>query len=380
MDFKPLAEKIRPIDLNEVIGQDHLLGSEGAIRRLVESGRLTSFILWGPPGSGKTSIARLYARGLNKPVTELSAVSSGKADIKKIINQNNNILFLDEIHRFSKSQQDFLLPYVESGQIVLIGATTENPSFEIIPPLLSRLSVWLLKPLEKEHLFKIAQKAEIKIKPEALNYLAEMATGDARRFINWLEELNFLAAGGEINKSIIDNWLENTTAVSLSYDKAGDEHYNLSSAFIKSLRASQPDAAVYYLARMLEAGEDPKYIARRMLIFASEDIGLSQTAAFLVAGTAFKASEVIGYPEIKINLTQTAIYLAKAKKDRRVVEAYDQAAADCRRFGALRPPKIILNATTALLKKMGYGRDYELYTTEDLLPAKLKGKKYFKGN
>ncbi len=430
---RPLAARIRPKTLDDVVGQEHLVGAGKPLRVAIEKKHRFSFVLWGPPGTGKTTIARIYARALDAELFELSAVSAGKEDIKKIlklggpkkitgINIQNyatgellkvsvpgaeekpKVLFLDEIHRFNKSQQDFLLPYVESGELTLIGATTENPSFEVIAPLLSRCRVFVLEPLSEEALRKIVNKAyselkqtkPLKAKPggrshvaktgkssatgvgkEAFDWLLGYANGDARKALGMLEGAQELY--GEVTADTLTKALESPH---LRYDKKGEEHYDTISAFIKSMRASQPDAALYYLARMVEAGEDPIFIARRMVVFASEDVGLAQPTALVVANAVFRACETIGYPECAINLAHGVAYLAKAAKDRSAYNALRAAQADVQEHGNLPIPKKIRNPVTKLMKELGYGRGYEGWDmqpeTENYLPDKLKKKKYLK--
>jgi len=385
---EPLAAKIRPKNLKEFVGQNHLVGEGKPLRVAVEQKHLFSFILWGPPGVGKTTLARIYARSLDAELHELSAVSAGKDDIRKIVGSNNDpsslfefrrnktkpqVLFLDEIHRFSKSQQDFLLPYVESGALTLVGATTENPSFEVIAPLLSRCRVFVLESLSPAEMGKIIRRTKIKLDKKATDWLIAMADGDARQALSMLQATQELY--GEVN---LENLKEALQSKTLRYDKKGDEHYNTISAFIKSMRASQPDAAIYYLARMIAAGEDPKFIARRMVIFASEDVGLAQPTALVVANAVFRAVEVIGLPEARINLAHGVAYLANCKKDRRAYDAIGEALADVEKFGNLPVPLKIRNPVTKLMKDLNYGRGYEQYTKEDLLPEKLKKKKYLK--
>lgn len=380
---EPLASKIRPKKLEDFIGQKHLVGEGKPLRIAIEKKHLFSFILWGPPGVGKTTLARLYAQGLSARFYELSAVSAGKDDIRTIVSEGSGelkldqrpkVLFLDEIHRFNKAQQDFLLPYVESGQLTLIGATTENPSFEVISALLSRCRVFTLHELSDGEVSEIIDRTKIKIDSKAREWLIAMANGDARQAILMLEATKSLYA-----KITLANLKETLQNKFLRYDKHGEEHHNLISAFIKSMRASQPDAAVYYLARMIDAGEDPKYIARRMVIFASEDIGLAQPTALVVANEVFRAVEIIGLPECAINLAHGATYLALSKKDRSSYDALGEAMADVKKFGNLAVPLKIRNAVTKLSKELGYGAGYEKYTKEDLLPEKLKNKKYLKG-
>ena len=381
-----MASKIRPKTLDEFVGQEHLVGkgnskkglASGPLRVAVEEKHLFSFILWGPPGVGKTTLARIYAKALNAEYHELSAVSAGKEDIRKIVDTEGTlfgpkILFLDEIHRFNKAQQDFLLPAVESGKLTLIGATTENPSFEVIPALLSRCRVFVLEELGDAHMKDILARTGYELSDEVMDWLIGMAGGDARQAIAMLE--NTAKLYGEIT---VENLKQTLQSKFLRYDKKGEEHYNTISAFIKSMRASQPDAALYYLGRMIEAGEDPKFIARRMVIFASEDIGMEDAEALPLANAVFRAVETIGYPEAGINLSHGVIYLSLAPKSKAAYYAYLGAMADAKEFGNLPIPMSIRNAPTKLMKDLGYHKGYEKYTKEDLLPSKLKGKKYWK--
>ncbi len=375
ISHQPLASKIRPASLDEFIGQKHLAGPEKPLRIAIENRHIFSFILWGPPGVRKTSLARIYAQAIDATFYEFSAVSAGKEDIKSVLKKDDThtkVLFLDEIHRFNKAQQDFLLPYVESGDLVLIGATTENPSFEVIPALLSRCRVFVLKELSADEMKQIIQRTAIEIDQESMDWIITMANGDARQALNMIE--NTYALYKKITVENLRNSLQNKF---LRYDKKSEEHYNTISAFIKSMRASQPDAALYYLARMVEAGEDPKFIARRMVIFASEDIGLADPYGLTIANDVFRSVEIIGYPECAINLAHGVSYLSLAKKSRSSYEAYTSAASDAKRLGNLPIPLNIRNAPTPLMKDLGYGKNYKKYTTEDLLPEKLRGKKYF---
>ncbi len=375
--MEPLASKIRPKNLSEFVGQTHLVGDNKPLKIAVKQKHLFSFILWGPPGVGKTTLAKIYAEALNAEYHELSAVSSGKDDIRKIVDAGSllspRILFLDEIHRFNKAQQDFLLPYVESGRLTLIGATTENPSFEVIPALLSRCRVFVMEEFSQEEMKKIIKRTKYKIKKDAMDWLIAMSSGDARQAIAMLE--NTMNLYNEITLENLKNTLQSKF---LRYDKKGDEHYNTISAFIKSMRASQPDAALYYLARMIDTGEDPKFIARRMVIFASEDIGLAQPTALVVANDVFRAVETVGLPECAINLAHGVSYLTQAKKDRSSHDAYFEAMEDVKKYGNLSIPLNIRNATTKLMKKLDYGKNYEKYSQESYLPDKLKNKKYLK--
>lgn len=373
--MEPLASKIRPKNLEGFMGQEHLVGENKPLNIAIKQKHLFSFIFWGPPGSGKTTLARIYAKSLDARLYELSAVSAGKGDIRKIINEDvagfSRVLFLDEIHRFNKSQQDFLLPYVERGEITLIGATTENPSFEVIPALLSRCRVFVLNELSDKDIRAIIKRTNFKIEKEAEDWLINMANGDARQAISMIENTNELYK--EINLDNLKNTLQSKF---LRYDKAGEEHYNTISAFIKSMRASQPDAALYYLARMIDAGEDPKFIARRMVIFASEDIGLAQPTALVVANDVFRAVEIIGLPECAINLAHGVAYLSQAKKDRSSYDAYFRAMQDVKQYGNLPIPLKLRNPETKLMKDLDYGKGYQKYSQESYLPDKLKDKKY----
>ena len=373
--MEPLASKIRPKTLSEFIGQKHLVGEGKPLNMAINKKHLFSFILWGPPGTGKTTLAKIYANSLKAQLYELSAVSAKKSDIKKIIDENawgqEKILFLDEIHRFSKSQQDFLLPLVENGKIILIGATTENPSFEIISPLLSRCRVFILNKFSEKEMVEIIKRTKIKIGEQAKDWIISLANSDARQAITIIE--NTFQLYGKIT---IENLKNTAQSKFLQYDRKGDEHYNTISAFIKSMRASQPDAALYYLAKMIDAGEDPKFIARRMVIFASEDIGIVQPTALVVANSVFRAVEIIGLPECGINLAHGVVYLSKCKKDRSAYNAYNKAMEDVKKYENLPIPLALRNATTKFVEKLGYGSGYEKYSKKIFLPDKLKGKKY----
>ncbi|MFA6432311.1 MAG: replication-associated recombination protein A [Candidatus Paceibacterota bacterium] len=378
--MEPLANKIRPQTLKTFVGQEHLVGPGKPLRKAIEDKHLFSFIFWGPPGVGKTTLARIYARALDARLYELSAVSAGKDDIRKIVEAPDTlmdarpkVLFLDEIHRFNKAQQDFLLPYVESGKLTLIGATTENPSFEIISALLSRCRVFVLKSLSEEDLRAIVKSTKLKVPKEALEWLVALANGDARIAITALENCERLY--GAVTLAHLKDTFEHAF---IRFDKKGEEHYDTISAYIKSMRAGDADAALYYLARMIEGGEDPKFIARRMVIFASEDIGLAQPTALVVANAVFAAVDVIGMPEAQINLAHGTAYLALAAKDRSAHDGYFEALDDVKKTGNLLVPLKIRNAPTKLMKEMGYGKDYNKYDKSGYLPEKLKGKRYLK--
>ncbi len=387
MNNQPLASSLRPKNLDEFIGQSHLVGPNKPLRLAIESKQIFSMIFWGPPGVGKTTLAKIIAKEIDAEIFELSAVSSGKDDIRKIIGKNTpsspglykKILFLDEIHRFNKAQQDFLLPYVESGILTLIGATTENPSFEIISPLLSRCRVFVLNELSESEIAEVIKRAtkilKTKINKSAQDWLVKMANGDARQAITMID--NAFTLYGSLTKENLENTLQNKF---LRFDKKGEEHYNTISSFIKSMRASNVDAAVYYLSRMIDAGEDPKFIARRMVVFASEDIGIANSSALMLANQVFRTCETIGYPECAINLAHGVVYLAKSPKNRDAYDALRAAQADVKEFGNLPIPLNLRNAETKLMEDIGYGKGYEMYSKEDLLPDKLKGKKYFKNS
>ncbi|MBI5219425.1 MAG: replication-associated recombination protein A [Bacteroidia bacterium] len=397
---QPLAERLRPKNIDGFLGQKHLIGKGAILRNAIESRNIPSMIFWGPPGVGKTTLARIIANNLNRPFYTLSAINSGVKDIRDIFekaqkqqffNSPNPILFIDEIHRFSKSQQDSLLGAVEQGIVTLIGATTENPSFEVITPLLSRCQVYILKHLEEEDLLKLIDHAITndsilktkKIVVKENEALIRFSGGDARKLYNILELIFNSESAEEIeitNKKVIDKLQENIA----TYDKNGEQHYDIISAFIKSVRGSDPNAAVYWLARMIAGGEDPKFIARRMVILASEDIGLANPNALLLAASCFEAVNLIGMPESRIILSETAIYLATSPKSNSSYMAIDEALELVRQTGDLPVPLHIRNAPTKLMKEIGYGKDYKYahsfennFVDQEFLPEKIKNTKIY---
>lgn len=404
----PLAERMRPKTLDEYIGQKHLVGQGAILRQMIESGNIASFILWGPPGVGKTTLARIIAHQLQRPFYTLSAVTSGVKEVRDVIDKakrssamnsglfapsdgRSPILFIDEIHRFSKSQQDSLLGAVEEGTITLVGATTENPSFEVITPLLSRCQVYVLKSLDKEDLLELLNRVLTKdeyirslgIQVKENEALLRFSGGDARKLLNIIE----LVANSGVkiidNETVTKQLQQNPVA----YDKDGEMHYDIISAFIKSVRGSDPQAAIYWLARMIEGGEDPKFIARRLVILASEDIGLANPNAMLLANTCFDVVNKIGWPEGRIPLAETTIYLATCKKDNSAYLAIDEALAKVRETGNLPVPLHLRNAPTSLMKELGYADGYKYphdypnhWVEQQYLPDELVGTEFWKKN
>lgn len=397
---QPLAERLRPRSLDEYIGQKHLVGEGAILRKMIESGRVPSFILWGPPGVGKTTLAQIIAHTLDTPFYTLSAINSGVKDVREVIEQAKKsqffgtvspILFIDEIHRFSKSQQDSLLGAVETGVITLIGATTENPSFEVIRPLLSRCQVYVLKSLDKADLEELIQRAikqdsilkEKKIILEETNALLRFSGGDARKLLNILDLVIESDTNSKIiiNDKIVTERLQENPA---AYDKGGEMHYDIISAFIKSIRGSDPDAAIYWLARMVEGGEDPKFIARRLVISAAEDIGLANPNALLLANACFDALQKIGWPEGRILLAEATIYLATSPKSNSAYLSIDKAISLVKETGNLPVPLHLRNAPTKLMKELDYGKNYQYahnfennFVQQEYVPKEIKNSQFW---
>lgn len=397
---QPLAERLRPRNLDEYIGQKHLVGEGAILRKMIESGRVPSFLLWGPPGVGKTTLAQIIANTLDTPFYTLSAINSGVKDVRDVIEQakknqffntKSPILFIDEIHRFSKSQQDSLLNAVETGVITLIGATTENPSFEVIRPLLSRCQVYVLQSLDKDDLIRLANRAitedtflkERDIELKETNALLKYSGGDARKLLNILDLIINADTSEKVvitDKMVTERLQENPAA----YDKGGEMHYDIISAFIKSIRGSDPDAAIYWLARMVAGGEDPKFIARRLVISAAEDIGLANPNALLLANACFDTLHKIGWPEGRIVLAETTIYLATSAKSNSAYLAIDEAIAAVNETGNLPVPLHLRNAPTKLMKELNYGKEYKYahsfennFVEQDYVPKEIKGKRFW---
>lgn len=396
----PLAERLRPKNLDEFIGQKHLVGKGAVLRRMIDTGRIPSIIFWGPPGVGKTTLAHIIANAVNVPFYKLSAINSGVKDVREVIDKAKNnrffenaapILFIDEIHRFSKSQQDSLLNAVETGTVTLIGATTENPSFEVIRPLLSRCQVYVLKSLEKKDLEELLHRAlteDLILKEKEIDLLETDALfrfsgGDARKLLNILELTVQADTGGKVvitDRMVTDRLQENPAA----YDKGGEMHYDIISAFIKSIRGSDPDAAIYWLARMVAGGEDPKFIARRLVISAAEDIGLANPNALLLANACFDTLQKIGWPEGRIVLAETTIYLATSPKSNSAYLAIDAAIAKAEQTGNLPVPLHLRNAPTTLMKELDYGKEYKYahdyennFVKQEYLPKELKNNRFW---
>jgi len=402
MTNQPLAERLRPHTLDEYIGQKHLVGEGAVLRRMIEAGRVPSFILWGPPGVGKTTLAQIIAKKMEAPFYTLSAISSGVKDVREVIekaksnrffNTTSPLLFIDEIHRFSKSQQDSLLGAVEKGIVTLIGATTENPSFEVIRPLLSRCQVYVLKPLDKSDLLTLLNYAvnhdiilkEREIVLSETDAILRYSGGDARKLLNILELVVSAESGKQVeitDAKVVERLQENPAA----YDKGGEMHYDIISAFIKSIRGSDPDAAIYWLARMVAGGEDPEFIARRLVISAAEDVGLANPNALLLANACFDALKKIGWPEGRILLAETTIYLASSPKSNSAYLSIDSAIELVNRTGNLPVPLHLRNAPTQLMKELNYGDDYKYahdypnnFVRQDYLPKEILNERIWKG-
>ena len=398
--FKPLADRIRPKNLKDFFGQDEIIGKDKLLRKAIQSDNLPSMIFWGPPGSGKTTLAFIIAKATKSNFKEMSAATCGLTDLREIIKEaeemrrlgTKTILFLDEIHRWNKKQQDALLPHVERGLITLIGATTENPSFEVRNALLSRCQVFVLKELNEKQISQIIKRAlknkekglgklKIKIDKKTINLIAQMSNGDARKALNVIEYAVSLTKDNTITLDIAKESFQKSH---LLYDKNGEEHYNIISALHKSMRGSNPNAALYWLARMLEGGEDPLYIARRVVRFASEDIGMANSRALEQAVSAYQACHFIGMPECNVILAQAVVYMAKCKKSNELYSAYKKVAQDIQEYGNLSVPLHLRNASSKLMKEIGYGKDYKYSPDynynekQEYLPKKLKDKKYLK--
>ncbi len=400
--YEPLASKYRPKTLEEFVGQKHLVGENGPIRKFLDSGNIPSMIFWGPPGTGKTTLAYIISLNLYYDFHKLQAVNSGKDHLRKIIkiaisNQQygkKTILFLDEIHRWNKAQQDALLPYVEKGVIILIGATTENPSFTVNTPLLSRAKVFVFKQQTEEDIYDLLKKIskkefpDVEIKKKELETMANLSNGDIRSGLNILEMATTLATAqqkGREKARVTEEILQNTIQKPIYYDKNGEEHYNIISAIHKSMRSSNPDAAAYWVGRMLQAGEDPLYVARRLLRFASEDVGNSNPNALILANNVYEACQKIGMPECEVFLIQLAIYLSKAPKNNSAYMVENMVKEDIEKYGNLPVPMNIRNAETKLMKNLGYGKGYEYdhdlpnkKSDQQCMPDKLKNRKYLK--
>lgn len=397
--MQPLAERLRPQNIDEYVGQEHLVGKNAILRNIIESNNLHSFILWGPPGVGKTTLAKIIARSQDRPFFTLSAVTAGVKDVREVIekaektqffNSLSPILFIDEIHRFNKSQQDYLLNAIEKGTFILIGATTENPSFEIITPLLSRCQIYVLKPLGKEDLLKLATRAiatDIELKKKNITIVENEALlrysgGDARKLLNILEIIcSDESRDIQITNELVTNRLQRNFS---DYDKNGEMHYDIISAFIKSIRGSDPNAAIYWLARMIEGGEDPKFIARRLVISAAEDIGLANPNALLIANACFDALQKIGWPEGRIILAEATIYLASSQKSNSAYLAIDYAIDTVKKTGNFPVPLHLRNAPTKLMQDLGYGKDYKYahdyknhFVKQNFLPEELTDKTFW---